>query len=100
MTKKAGVPGILSVREIGGVPRRTTHGGERPTCPKCNSSEHVIRMWHGKVKYWVCGQCYKVTSTRTQPASLKQRILHKLPEPETMAVAEVLPNRAARRRRK
>lgn len=97
MTKIIGTP---SVREIGGVLRRVTHGGSQPTCPKCDSAEHVVRMWHGKIKFWVCGQCYKVSSTTKQEATLKQRILHRLPEPEQAALTEVLPNRAARRRRK
>lgn len=57
-------------------------------------------MWHGKVKFWVCSACYKVGSTKTQPQSLKDRVLHRAPKQEEHTIQEVLPNRAARRRRK
>lgn len=55
-------------------------------------------MWRGKAKMWYCDACYEVTSTKKKEASLMDRLLHKMPEPDTMRLSEVFPNRAARRR--
>lgn len=56
-------------------------------------------MWIGHRKVWICDVHYRVTSTKKKEATLKQRVLHRLPEADTMSVSEILPNRAARRRR-
>jgi hypothetical protein len=95
----ARVPGLRSVVETDQGPVRRMQSGAAPACTKCGHNKRVVRLWHGKVKVWVCLDHYKVTSTRRRPATIKQRVLHKLPEAETMALNEVLPNRAARRRR-
>lgn len=97
--KKTRVAPTLTVREIGGVVRRTAHGGETPTCDKCGNNDHVVRMWHGKIKMWVCTKHYPITSSKTVPQTLKQRIMHKAPEVETYELTDILPNRRARRRR-
>lgn len=70
----------------------------KPSCPHCGTSEHVVRFWHGRTKLWACRKHFKVTSTKRKEASLAQRIMHKLPEPDTIPLGEILPNRAARRR--
>jgi hypothetical protein len=57
-------------------------------------------MWTGGVKVWYCDLCYKVASTKKQEATLKQRLLHRIPDPETFRVSEIFPNRKERRRRK
>ncbi len=36
-------------------------------------------------------------STKSKPQTFKQRLLHKVPEADTMSIADVFPNRAARR---
>lgn len=72
--------------------------GITPACPRCGHNENVVRMWHGSVKMWVCREHFKITSTKTKDATLKQRLLHRLPKPDTYDLQEVLPNRAARRR--
>lgn len=90
-----------SVVVIGGVgPLRTMQSAIKPECPKCKSSDHVVRFWHGKQKMWACSECFKVTSNKKKEATLKQRIMHKIPEADTSSLGEVLLNRKARRRRK
>lgn len=71
----------------------------KPTCPKCGSDEHVVRIWHGGVKMWACSVHYKITSTKTKEATLLQRVTHRLPKPDEFELREVLPNRRMRRRR-
>lgn len=100
MSKKRGVAPTLTVRKIGGVARRVTHGGSTPICTKCGTNEHVVRMWHGPIKMWVCNVHFKVGSTETKQQSLKDRVLHRAPENVEYKLSDVLPNRAARRRRK
>lgn len=75
-------------------------GGNAPICPSCKKSDMVRRAWHGRVKVWYCDRCFKVTSTKKKEATLKQRLLHRLPEPDTFALSEILPNRRARRRQR
>lgn len=70
-----------------------------PTCTKCGHNKRVVRLWHGGVKMWVCRTHFKITSTKRKEATLKDRLLHRLPEPDTYDLDAVLPNRAARRRR-
>jgi hypothetical protein len=94
------VPATLAVKKTVGGPVRLRHSAEAPICAKCGTNEHVIRLWHGGHKAWVCDIHYRVTSTKKQEATMIQRVLHRLPEPETFSVSEILPNRAARRRRK
>lgn len=74
--------------------------GITPACPHCNSTEHVRRMWVGGKKMWYCDRCFKVTTTTKKEATLKQRLLHRLPEADTVQYSEVFPNRAARRRQR
>lgn len=74
--------------------------GITPVCPRCGTNENVRRMWTGGKKHWYCDACFKVTSTKRQEPTLKQRIFHRLPEPETMRLSEVFTNRAQRRRKK
>lgn len=71
--------------------------GITPACPRCGHSKHVIRMWHGRAKVWICSLHYRVQSTEVVPQSLKERILHRKPEEKSFSITEVLPNRAARR---
>ena len=78
----------------------TRGAGITPACPHCHSSEHVRRMWVGRKKMWYCDACFKVTTTTKKEASLKQRLLHRLPEAATVRYSEVFPTRAARRRRR
>lgn len=99
-SRPARVPGTTGVVATPAGPVRVIHSATRPVCPKCGTNEHVIRMWHGDRKVWICDVHYRVTSTKRQEATLAQRILHKLPEPETHSVSEILVNRAMRRRRK
>ena len=54
-------------------------------------------MWVGTRKMWYCDIHFEVTSTEKKEATLMQRLLHRLPEPEKMRYSEVFPNRAARR---
>jgi len=56
-------------------------------------------MWHGRIKMWVCTKHYPITSTKAKEATMMQRLFHKLPEPETVELTDILPNRKARRRR-
>lgn len=72
--------------------------GTTPACPHCGTSEHVVRLWHGRAKVWVCSIHFRIRSTEAVPQTLKQRLLHRKPEEKTFALSEVLPNRAARRR--
>lgn len=71
-----------------------------PVCQKCGTNEHVLRFWHGRMKMWVCSVHFKVGSTKTEPQTLKERVLHRDPKQEEFALTDILPNRAARRRRK
>jgi ribosomal protein L37AE/L43A len=94
------VPGTLAVRKDDrGAPVRVMHSSAKPECPKCNSDDHVVRIWHGGKKMWVCSKCYKVTSTKTMPASLVQRVFHRIPAADTFELNDLLPNRRYRRRR-
>lgn len=74
--------------------------GITPACPHCGTAEHVVRIWHGPVKVWVCKVHYRIRSTELVPMSLRDRVLHRTPEEKTLSLTDVLPNRAARRRRK
>ncbi len=95
MTKHLTVVPTLSAPAGGAGPQSAL----KPVCDKCDSADNVVRMWHGPVKFWVCSQCYKIGDPTKKEATLRQRIFHKLPEPEEKSLTEVLPNRAARRRR-
>jgi hypothetical protein len=75
-------------------------GGNAPICPSCEKNDMVRRMWRGREKHWYCDRCFKVTSTKKKEATLKQRLLHRLPEPDTFAYSEIFPNRRARRAQK
>lgn len=75
------------------------HSATKPECPACGSDEHVVRLYHGGKKMWACSVHYKITSTKRKEPTLRQRLLHRLPEPDTFELREVLPNRAMRRRR-
>lgn len=94
------VPGLPSSIATKGGPVRRFHSATAPVCTKCGHNERVVRMWHGSHKVWVCLDHYPVTSTKRQEPTLAQRVLHRLPEAETFRLDEILPNRAARRRRK
>jgi len=89
----------LSTRDVGGVRRLATHSARKPDCTKCGHHDHVVRMWHGRIKMWVCTKHYPITSTKAKEATMMQRLFHKLPEPETVELTDILPNRKARRRR-
>jgi hypothetical protein len=52
------------------------------------------------MKVWVCSIHYRIASTEMVQQSLKDRLLHRKPGEKTLALTDVLPNRAARRRRK
>ncbi len=95
MTKRSTVAPTLSAPAGGAGPQSAL----KPVCEKCDSAENVVRLWHGPIKVWVCSQCFKVGDPNKKEATLRQRIFHKLPESEDKTLAEVLPNRAARRRR-
>jgi hypothetical protein len=82
------------------IPRTERGPGISPACAKCGTNEHVIRLWHGPAKVWVCSIHFKVRSTEKVPQTLKQRVLHRRPEEKTFSLTDILPNRAARRRRK
>ena len=57
-------------------------------------------MWVESEKMWYCDKHFEVTSTAKKEASLIERLMHKLPEPDTMRYSELFPNRAARRRQR
>lgn len=78
---------------------RVKQGGATPVCPKCETNEHVVRLWHGKAKVWICSVCFRPKSTELVEQSLKERLLHRAPKEKDFDLREVLPNRAARRRR-
>ena len=99
MSSKASVPGTRAVRETPLGPVRVAHSASPPACSKCGGSQNVVRLWHGGQKMWVCRKHYKITSTKTKEATLAQRLLHRLPQPDEFELAEVLPNRTYRRRR-
>jgi hypothetical protein len=73
------------------------HSAEPPVCSKCGDNSQVVRMYHGGRKVWACRVHYKITSTKRKEATLKQRILHRLPEAESFELREVLVNRRHRR---
>lgn len=103
-SKRSRVPVTLAVRSSDGrgdlpVPVRVLHSAEVPTCPKCESSENVVRIWHGGQKMWACSVHYKITSTKKKEATLLQRVTHRLPQADQFELREVLPNRQYRRRR-
>lgn len=100
MPSRHRVPGTLGVRQTPGGPVRVLHSATRPVCEQCGTNDHVRRLWHGGRKVWFCNVHYRVTSTKRQEATLMQRLMHKLPEPETMSVSDVFPNRRARRGRR
>lgn len=99
MPSKQRIAPTKAVRETARGPVRVAYSAEAPVCSKCGHSENVVRLWHGGRKMWACSIHYKITSTRKKEATLKQRILHQIPEPDTFSLREVLPNRAMRRRR-
>jgi hypothetical protein len=70
-----------------------------PKCEKCDSSEHVVRFYTGGEKMWVCAEHFKITSTKMKEVTWKDRLLHKMPEPDLIDFKELFPNRAARRTR-
>jgi len=78
---------------------RIKQGGPKPECPNCKSSEHVVRLWHGPVKVWICAECYRPKSTELTTQTLMERLMHKPPKEKDFDLREILPNRAARRRR-
>lgn len=88
-----------AVRETPGGPVRVMHSADAPVCSKCGNNTMVVRLWHGGRKMWACSVHYKITSTKAKEATLLQRVLHKIPEPDSFELREVLPNRAMRRRR-
>lgn len=97
-SRQASVPGTLAVRKDDrGLLVR--HSAARPVCPKCKSDEHVVRIWHGRMKMWVCSKCFEVKSTKRKEATLLQRVLHRLPDADTVELRELMPNRKMRRRR-
>lgn len=98
--KRARVPGTLGVRKTPRGPVRVLHSATAPVCEACGDNKHVRRLWHAGQKMWFCDVHYRVTSTKRQEATLMQRVLHKLPEPETVSVSEIFPNRRARRGRR
>ena len=75
-------------------------GGNAPTCPHCEKSDKVRRMWQGRRKMWYCDRCFQVTTTTKKEATLAQRLLHRLPEADTVSYSEVFQNRAMRRRQR
>lgn len=99
-SRPAHVPGTTGVIETPVGPFRVIHSAAKPVCPECNENDRVMRLWHGGRKFWICDRCYSVTSTKKKEATLVERLMHKLPEPDTVPVSGLLVNRAARRRRK
>ena len=77
--------------------RTEVGAGTTPACPKCGDNKHVIRMWHGRMKVWVCSIHYQIKSTETVPQSLRERLLRRPLEEKAFDLTEVFPNRAARR---
>lgn len=74
--------------------------GITPVCPKCGKNDEVRRMWVGRRKHWYCDRCFEVTTTTKKDATLVQRVLHKLPDADTVTYSEVFTNRAMRRRQR
>ena len=75
------------------------HGpGRTPACARCGDASHVIRIWNGYSKIWVCSLHFQLTTSEVKERSLKDRVLRKPIEAKTVAITDVLPNRAARRR--
>jgi hypothetical protein len=72
--------------------------GRTPACARCGSAEHVIRLWHNGGKMWVCQIHFRLTTSEAEERTLKDRVLRKDIKAKTIAISDVLPNRAARRR--
>ena len=72
--------------------------GTTPACARCGSAEHVIRLWNRGEKIWVCSIHFRLTTSEAEGQSLKDRVLRRAVEAKTVAIKDVLPNRAARRR--
>lgn len=72
--------------------------GRTPACARCGSNEHVIRIWNGNAKMWVCSIHFRLTTSEAEERSLKDRVLRKPVRAKTVAITDALPNRAARRR--
>lgn len=94
---KSRVPVTLGVKKTPDGPVRASAAA--PLCSECGTNEHVVRIWHGQHKVWACSVHFKIKSTRRKEATLKQRLLHRLPDADEFELREVLPNRRMRRRR-
>ena len=97
-SKPARIVPLLSVitSESRGLGRRY-QSAVKPDCPKCGHAEHIVRMWHGPKKYWVCSEHYKIGSGLTLKQTFRERLFHKPPKEVMRDLTDVLPNRRARR---